>query len=185
MNKTVEVIALYEFFEYGPQTFKATIDVELKNAADFSLVPLLIEPSDGTIRVAETAPLLATFRGIFKNVTRGHNLNPSLINIDCDHVEIMFDQKPASAVAIITGVDSPRLFTTANTSSIDLVRGNSGGNSGERQQQTSVVTTLSTIDSTTSMPPTISSSILTTIITTITSSSDEAALKNDEYDSRL
>lgn len=117
MNKTVEVISLYEFYEYAPKMFKTTIDVELKNAAEFSHVPLLVEPSDGTIRVAEATPLLATFRETFQNVTRTLNLNPNLIVIDAENIEILFDQKPASAVAMVTGVDSPRLFTTANISS--------------------------------------------------------------------
>lgn len=119
MNKTIEVIDLYEFLEYAPSSYRTTIDVELKNAADFSLVPLLVEPSDGTIRVAESAPLLVAFRANFANVTRSLNLNPNMISIESDRVEILFDQKPAiAAVAATVGVDSPRLFTTSNASSV-------------------------------------------------------------------
>lgn len=119
MNKTIEVIDLYEFLEYAPSSYRTTIDVELKNAADFSLVPLLVEPSDGTIRVAESSPLLVAFRAHFANVTRSLNLNPNMISIESDRVEILFDQKPAiAAVAATVGVDSPRLFTTSNASSV-------------------------------------------------------------------
>lgn len=120
MNKTVEVIDLYELVEYAANQFRIIVDVELKNAADFSLVPLLIEPSDGSIRVAESAPLLGTFRATFRNVTRSLNLNANMIAIDCDRVEILFDQKPALVAGTGTGlasvgVDSPRLFTLNST----------------------------------------------------------------------
>lgn len=168
MNKTVEVITLYEFFEFAPKTFKTTIDVELKNAADFSFVPLLVEPSDGTIRVAENAPLLATFRSTFQNVTRGLNLNPNLITIDCENIEILFDQKPASAVAIVTGIDSPRLFTTANasrrTSSADWI--------DEVKNSPLPTTTTTTITTASTTLTTSSSLLLSTLVAKVSPKTD-------------
>lgn len=109
MNKTVEVIQLYELNEYSNNSYLASIDVELKDASAFSIVTLL-EETDGRVKLADHCEILNIYREIFKNLTLALNINIDSLRIDFSNIQILFDLKPTS----VKTPDS-RLFTDSTT----------------------------------------------------------------------
>jgi hypothetical protein len=121
MNKTFDSIQLFELNEYEQNKFKALIDVELRNAIEFTFQPLFVDTSNNhssssnqIIKIDESSKLLNTFRLAFKNITQSLNLKDEFVNIDIDKIEILFDQKtrPSFSSSSGTSAQPPRLMNT-------------------------------------------------------------------------
>lgn len=92
MNKTVDLMQLYELNEVATNSYVATIDVELKDASDFSNV-ILRKESEKRIKIDETSDIIKNYRNNFLNVTLGLNILPEILTINVSNVEILYDFK--------------------------------------------------------------------------------------------
>jgi len=117
MNKTVEVIKVYKMSELGNNTYEAVVDVELKNAVEFGVAPLVI--NTGRITLDESSKLLKTYISILKNFTlkstNGFASKLNSIKIEFEKILISFDQKLDAALANHTNQTKPvnsSLFTS-------------------------------------------------------------------------
>lgn len=117
INKTIEVIQLFELNEVAKNSYVAIIDVELKDAKEFARVTLLKE-NEFRIKVIEPSQTLKLFRETFKNITLSLNLNLESLNIDFSNIEILFDTKTSSKQSETARLftNTTQIFTTTSTS---------------------------------------------------------------------
>lgn len=92
MNKTVDLIQLYELNELSANSFLATFNVELKDASQFSNVVLRKE-SETRIKIDDKSDILKSYRNNFFNVTLGLNILPEILSVNVSNVEILYDFK--------------------------------------------------------------------------------------------